>query len=183
MTPTQNGVADKSARAATPYGAEPVPVSGIAGIANADDPVVGHKTWADGSHTPLLKSEADALWVQVEAAKARRESLMPTLDDCLRMLGDVSQRLRELGWSEAIYCPKDGTVFDAIEFGSTGIHACHYEGEWPKGSWWVEDGGDLWPSRPVMYRKRPAQGTSGFAQDPQGLDPKGAGPTPSGVAP
>ena len=34
MTPTQNGVA-VPARAATPDGAEPVPVSGIAGIANA----------------------------------------------------------------------------------------------------------------------------------------------------
>ena len=127
---------------------------------------------------------------------------MPTLDDCLRMLGDVSQRLRELGWSDAIYCPKDGTVFDAIEFGSTGVHACHYEGEWPNGHWWIADGGDLWPSRPVMFRNRDdivatadrlarrmgwrfraAQGTSGSAQDPQGLDPKGAGPVPAGDAP
>lgn len=29
----------------------------------------------------------------------------------------------------------------------------------------------------------PAQGTSGSAQDPQGLDPKGAGPVPAGDAP
>lgn len=36
MTPTQNGVA-VPARAATPDGAEPVPVSGIAGIANASE--------------------------------------------------------------------------------------------------------------------------------------------------
>ncbi len=147
-----------SARAATASPPSPS-VSGIAGIANADDPVVGHKTWADGSHTPLLKSEADALWAQVEAAKARREALMPTLDDCLRMLGDLSQRFRDLGWSDAIYCPKDGSTFDAIEFGSTGIHECLYDGEWPNGHWWVADGGDLWPSRPILYRKRPPEGT------------------------
>ena len=55
--------------------------------------------------------------------------------------------------NDAIYCPKDGSVFKVIEFGSTGIFDCHYDGEWPKGRWWTHDGGDLWPSRPVMYLK------------------------------
>lgn len=51
----------------------------------------------------------------------------------------------------------DGSVFDAIEVGSTGIHDCYYEGKWPAGSWWVRDSdGDLWPSRPMMFRLKQA---------------------------
>lgn len=56
--------------------------------------------------------------------------------------------LRKLGWREAVFCPKDGTVFEVIEPGSTGIHDCRYEGEWPTGGWWVEDG----PSYPILFR-------------------------------
>lgn len=60
--------------------------------------------------------------------------------------------------NDAVYCPKDGTVFDAIEVGSTGIHPCHYDGEWPHGSWWTHEAGDLWPSRPCLFRKRSTSG-------------------------
>lgn len=118
------------------------------------DPVVGHKTLVDGSHEPLRKSEADAIWAAVELADQQRKELMPGLTDALSMLGQVSQRLKDLGWRDAIYCPKDGSVFEVIEFGSTGIHDCHYEGEWPNGSWWTHSDGDLWPSRPVLFRKK-----------------------------
>lgn len=88
-----------------------------------------------------------------EAAKARRAEQMPTEHDCLRVMMEAYSRLRDLGWRDAIYCPKDGTAFDAIEFGSTGIHDCVYDGDWPNGRWWIRDG-DIWPSRPVMFRKR-----------------------------
>lgn len=57
-----------------------------------------------------------------------------------------------LGWREAIYAPKDGTVFESISAGSTGIHLCHYEGEWPEGSFWVHDVDDLWPGLPLLFR-------------------------------
>jgi len=60
--------------------------------------------------------------------------------------------LKALGWNDAIYCPKDGTVFEAIEAGSTGIHECHYDGEWPEGIWWIHSAGDLYPSRPILFR-------------------------------
>ena len=68
------------------------------------------------------------------------------------MMFEARQRLMELGWNDAIYCPKDGSEFDAIEAGSTGIHKCHYSGEWPDGHWWIAGDGDLYPSRPVLYR-------------------------------
>lgn len=120
------------------------------------DEIVGHKTLSDGSggyrHEPLTRGEADAMWAKCEAEDARRKAQMPTEDDARNALFDAWLRLKDFGWREAVYCPKDGSVFDVIECGSTGVHKCHYEGEWPKGSWWIHDEGDLWPSRPTLYR-------------------------------
>lgn len=65
--------------------------------------------------------------------------------------------LKRLGWRDAVYCPKDGSPFDAIEAGSTGIHRCHYFGEWPNGHYFVEEAGDLWPSRPILFRPCPVR--------------------------
>lgn len=64
--------------------------------------------------------------------------------------------LKALGWQEAKYCPKDGSPFEVIEAGSTGIHRCHYSGEWPDGTYWIEDTNDLWPSRPILFRPLPS---------------------------
>ena len=96
-----------------------------------------------------------AMVAEIEARKRDLAERLPDEAACLRAMGDAWQRLKELGWREAIYCPKDGTPFDAIEFGSTGIHDCHYEGEWPNGHWWIHEDGDLCPSQPVMFRERP----------------------------
>ena len=126
--------------------------------ANAEsDAIVGHKTYRDGPlgfrHEPLRQSEATALLAAVDAADKRRAELMPNEQAAIRMMFEAHQRLRELGWNDAVYCPKDGSEFDAIEPGSTGIHRCHYIGEWPNGSWWVSDEHDMYPSRPVLYRR------------------------------
>lgn len=96
--------------------------------------------------------DARKILEEFDAAKERRAQAMPTEHDVLRVLMECHQRLREMGWKEAIYCKKDGTTFKAIEFGSTGIHDCHYEGKWPIGRWLVHDAGDLWPSRPIMVK-------------------------------
>lgn len=115
----------------------------------------GHTTLNDGSHIPLTKEEAAAIWAACEASTAKRAADMPTEQDALRVLTDAVHRLKELGWSDAIYCPKDGTLFDAIEAGSSGIHDCYYEGKWPDGTWWMPDEHDTWPSRPILYRAKP----------------------------
>lgn len=60
--------------------------------------------------------------------------------------------LKRMGWVEPQYGPKDGSLLDIIEPGSTGIHTGHYEGQWPSGHWWIHDAGDLWPSRPLLVR-------------------------------
>lgn len=96
--------------------------------------------------------EWDATEIASLKEKAARSALMPTEQDALNLMHDCYDRLRELGWNDAVYCPKDGTEFDAIEAGSTGIHRCYYDGEWPKGHWWIAEDGDLWPSRPILYR-------------------------------
>jgi len=126
-------------------------------MACLSDSIVGHKTFDDGEggfrHEPLYASEAEELLAKMEEAKQRRVALMPDEKSAIHMLFEAWKRLKELGWAEAIYCPKDGSVFDAIEAGSTGIHKCTYEGVWPSGTWWVSAHGDLWPSRPILYRQ------------------------------
>lgn len=72
--------------------------------------------------------------------------------ESILLLFDAYRSLRALGWQDAIYCPKDGTVFEVIEVGSIGIHDCHYEGKWPDGTWWVHNNNDLYPSRPSLFR-------------------------------
>ena len=118
----------------------------------ADDPIVGHKTLDDGTHLPLRKSEADEIWARAEANKAMRADSMPDDQTAMETLFAAYLRLKELGWRDIIYCPKDGTVFEAISAGSTGVHPCYYDGEWPDGRWWTMEAGDLWPSRPILFR-------------------------------
>lgn len=86
----------------------------------------------------------------------RPDGAEPALREQIEKLFEAYQALKRLGWNDIIYCPKDGTWFDAIEVGSTGIHTCRYEGEWPTGSWWISDENDLSPARPVLFRKREA---------------------------
>lgn len=59
-------------------------------------------------------------------------------------------RLKELGWNDARYCPRDGRTLKFIEAGSSGIHEGHCD---DSGRVWLHDDGDLWPSRPVVYRE------------------------------
>lgn len=116
-------------------------------------------THSDGQggfyHTPLTRAEGDAIWAACEAEKEKRAKDMPDEKAALKVMHEAYIRLRELGWHEASYCPKDGSMFNAIEAGSTGIFRCNYLGEWPKGSWWIYDEGDIWPSRPILFKLDP----------------------------
>lgn len=131
------------------------------------DDVVGHKTFGTGEicpetglpllrHEPLTRLEAEALHAMINAARAKREAAMPDEKSAIGHMHDGWSRLKDFGWSDACYCPKDGTHFQVVEAGSTGIHDCTYEGEWPKGSWWIYGDGDIWPSRPILFKLYPA---------------------------
>lgn len=103
-------------------------------------------------HGTLTEETGKAIWAAIDADKALSVKQMATERDAIRVMHRALERLKALGWRDAIYCPKDGTMFEVIEPGSTGIHHCIYRGEWPKGGWWILEKGDMWPSRPVLFR-------------------------------
>lgn len=94
----------------------------------------GHITHVDGSHSALTKDAAAALWDAAERSRALRAETMPTTDAALSAVSSAKERLRELGWREAQYCPKAGEEFAVIEWGCTGIFPAVYDGQWPTGS-------------------------------------------------
>jgi hypothetical protein len=102
----------------------------------------------------LTKEGAEQLLNAAKKQQQWRADMMPSIDDALSMMTQAYHRLKELGWREAMYCPKDGSTFEVIECGSTGIFNCHYNGKWPNG-WWISEDGDLWPSHPVLWRPTP----------------------------
>ena len=123
--------------------------------------IVGHKTFRDGPefgfrHEPLYEDEAKAILDASDKHIKERAERMPDEKSAIRAMFDAHDRLRELGWREAIYCPKDGSSFQVIEPGSTGVFRCHYQGEWPKGSWWIDDEDEgFCPSHPVLFKLYP----------------------------
>lgn len=130
----------------------PYPGPEHTGMPIPDDPIVGHTTFRDGHHEPIRQSGAEAIIAESDRAKALRAEQMPNVRAAIEALFSAWLRLKELGWQEAQYCPKDGQLFDVIEPGSTGIHRCRYEGTWPTGGWWIVGDDDLYPSRPVLFR-------------------------------
>lgn len=93
----------------------------------------GHKKLADGTRVNLTEEEAKDIWEGITAMDAERAEAMPTTQDALEVMHTGRTRLRDLGWKGAEYCPKDGTTFAVIQYGSTGIFKAFYMGEWPKG--------------------------------------------------
>jgi len=102
----------------------------------------------------MTTTEIERMFAEFEAAEKARAVAMPDEKTALMVMFSAYQRLKELGFREAIYCPKDGTLFDAIEAGSTGIGTCNYYGEWPAGGWHMHEAGDLWPSNPILWRPK-----------------------------
>ena len=101
-------------------------------------------------------------WQYTEEEKKNLAEKYPTTEDCLAAIAEINSRLVNLGWNNAIYCPKDGTRFEAIEFGCTAILDCWYDGEWPDGCWWVADDNDIAIGRPVLFRLRHQHGWISF---------------------
>jgi hypothetical protein len=138
-------------------------------VEGGPDDIVGHKTFDTGErcpetgfpvmrHEPLTRAEGEAMWAHAEAAKADREKRMPDDRAAINALWDAHQRLKELGWREGCYSPRDGeTVFKVIEPGSTGIFDCTCHGEWPDCTWTSFDDRDAYPSSqaPMLFKLSP----------------------------
>lgn len=105
------------------------------------DNYYGHATAADGTHVLLSEKDAQEIWAYVEQQKVIREVSMPTTADALAIRSQARERMRELGWRDGCYCPKDGTPFAAIQHGSTGIFTATMTEEWPYGWANLEDEG------------------------------------------
>ena len=95
------------------------------------------------------QADAEAIWQAVEQAQRDRAEMMPTERDALLVMMKAFERLRELGWRDAMYAPRDGRLLEFIEAGSTGIHKGHKDEKFV----WIHDAGDLWPSHPILFRE------------------------------
>ena len=93
----------------------------------------GHATLSDGAHVAPSEDVMMSLWNAAMQRKADAARDMPTTKDALNGMHTGLSRLRDLGWKDGIYCPKDGEPFAMIQFGSTGIFEGWYMGEWPDG--------------------------------------------------
>lgn len=125
-------------------------------MASGEATTEGRYGWAtleDGSRVPLTAEECDGIWAAVEAQRVRRQTAMPDEQSAIRALQDAVERLKDFGWRDWVYCPKDGSSFDVLELGSTGIHRGYYHGEWPTGVVVTGEGLDCGPSRHVILHR------------------------------
>lgn len=103
------------------------------------DKIIGFGTKADGSPVQFTETEVRALLKACDEEKQKRAVDMPTAQDALAAISRSTTRLRDLGWKDAIYCPKDGSTFAVIEYGSTGIFTGLYSGDWHDGRIYLDD--------------------------------------------
>lgn len=90
-----------------------------------------------------------------EAEKKQKDWREEGETKLLTQMHDAFRGMVACGWRDITYCPKDGSTFLAVTAGSTGVFPCRYLGEWPDGGWWLEDAGDLWPARPILWKPMP----------------------------
>lgn len=98
--------------------------------------------------------EDEMTFIQCGKAPVSETHTIEERDALIAMFAQYN-KLKKMGWNDARYCPKNRTEFLAIEAGSTGVHRCYYEGEWPNGSYWILEAGDMWPSHPILFKPLP----------------------------
>ena len=91
---------------------------------------------------------AREIMAQIDAAQLSRQDRYPTVQTCLDEAAQIMQRLKDMGWRDICYAPKDGTYFKAICFGATQPQTCCYIGK----SIFAASGGDWWPETPVLFK-------------------------------
>jgi hypothetical protein len=100
----------------------------------------------------ITMSSIIEVFASLKAEEILRAYDMPTDQSAIHTLLQAHTRLHELGWQDAVFCPKDGSTFEALEAGSSESGLCHYRGEWPKGRWWMQEHGSHWQAYPILWR-------------------------------
>lgn len=96
-----------------------------------------------------MSQSVDEVLFEIETDRRLRAADMPTEQNAINAMFAAYQRLKDLGWRDGMYMPKDGTPVTVIQIGSTGQFECRHIGKWPDGSFHLYDGGDVYPSRSV----------------------------------
>lgn len=102
------------------------------------------------AHT-VTAEQWDEMMDSFEKSRQWRADQIPDEAAAIKVMFEAWERLKALGWREAMYCPRDGSPVEFIEAGSTGIHRGWRDDKY----FWIEDG-DLWPSQigPMLFRPR-----------------------------
>ncbi len=96
-----------------------------------------------------MSEPLETLRFEAEADRRLRAADMPTEQDAINEIQRAYSRLKDLGWRDGMYMPKDGTMVTVMQVGSTGQFDCAYVGEWSDGFFYVYDGGDVYPTKSV----------------------------------
>jgi len=70
--------------------------------------------------------------------------------DSLKQLTDAFYALKEQGWREAMYCPRDSHWVQFIEAGSSGVHVGYRNDS----GYWITTDNDTYPSSPILYKEK-----------------------------
>lgn len=90
----------------------------------------GSMTTTDGKRVMLTPAQARAIWEECERKDAERAKTYPDSLSCLRAMSSAEERLKQLGWRDGRYCPRDGSTFATCQVGSTGM----WKGFWSEDS-------------------------------------------------
>ncbi len=101
--------------------------------------------------TEPSRALVEALWDAAKASRAKRAEDMPDEETCLRRLFDAVERMKELGWRDAVYAPKSAPLL-LIEPGCTAV----LRGYRDSVGFWVTTDDDTYPSHPILFMDRAA---------------------------
>ena len=101
----------------------------------------------------LNKIEQKKLWSEIEENEKKRAEKMPDEKSAINQLHEAYLRLIDFGWKEMAFCPKNQSMFTALEIGSKAIVRCRSMHKDGKRCYWIFDG-DFWPVNPVLWRRR-----------------------------
>lgn len=104
----------------------------------------------------VTKEQFEQIIAASEAKELAMVAAMPTEQDAIDALFNTYQRLKQMGWKEMPGMAPLGTKsFLSITVGSTGQFVTLPMGE--RQSYFVEDGNDLWPATPILWKPLPAK--------------------------